>query len=159
MEYKTVYQTTGMRVPIDLLIVGVLLLVSLLFLYFCVQRRVKIQLYVIPVVVFAISAILLSSLLPSLIDQKKQIYDKYVAGKFEICEGKVSEFHAMPPEEHDSESFFVNGILFVLPNWTDWGYSTYKKDGGFITGDGEKVKITYMPYEGYNVILKIETVV
>ena len=86
-----------------------------------------------------------------------EIYEKYKSGEYEIVEGTVENFHPMPEELHDAEHFEVDGIYFeYMARNAKHYYSQCKKDGGFITGDGQKVKIWYVSYGGNNYIMQLK---
>ena len=85
-----------------------------------------------------------------------EIYEKYKSGEYEIVEGTVENFHPMPEVGHDTEHFEVDGVYFeYMARNAKHYYSQCKKDGGFITGNGQKVKIWYVSYGGYNHIMQL----
>lgn len=76
-------------------------------------------------------------------------YQSYISEECNIVEGYVEDFHPMPEELHDTERFTVDGqeFFYSADNSTLY-YSRCKKDGGYITGNGIKVKIWYLsPHE------------
>ena len=81
-------------------------------------------------------------------------------GNINIVEGEVSEFHT--PESyfggHDSESFTINNVNFCYYGTENYGYSKFLCNGGVVTGNGQKLRITYCndPYSGELVICYIE---
>lgn len=86
-----------------------------------------------------------------------EIYEKYKSGEYEIVEGTVENFHPMPEGGHDTEHFEVDGVYFeYMARNAKHYYSQCKKDGGFITGNGQKVKIWYVSYGGYNHIMQLK---
>ena len=86
-----------------------------------------------------------------------KMYKEYKSGECEIVEGTVENFHPMPQELHDTEHFEVEGVYFQYgADNSKHCYSRCKKDGGFITGDGQKVKIWYVSYGGNNYIMQLK---
>ena len=86
-----------------------------------------------------------------------EIYEKYKSGECEIVEGTVENFHPMPQELHDAEHFEVDGVYFeYLARNSKHYYSQCKIDGGFITGNGQKIKIWYVSYNGQNYIMQLK---
>lgn len=86
-----------------------------------------------------------------------EIYEKYKSGEYEIVEGTVENFHPMPEGGHDTEHFEVDGVYFeYMARNAKHYYSQCKKDGGFITGNGQKIKIWYVSYGGYNHIMQLK---
>ena len=85
------------------------------------------------------------------------IYEQYACGQSEVVEGIVEEFHPMPETLHDSEHFAVSGVEFNYgADNSKYFYSQCKKDGGIFIGNGQKVKIWYVPYDGHNYIMRVD---
>lgn len=84
------------------------------------------------------------------------VKEKYDLGECEVVCGVVTNFDS--PETslygHASESFTINGITFEYMN-NEYGYSTFKCDGGVVTHEGQKLKITYCndPYSAYGIVI------
>lgn len=124
------------------------------------EKRIKIKDYILPLIfsgglllAFTYTGIMYFSENIALIE----IYEKYKSGEYEIVEGTVENFHPMPEELHDAEHFEVDGVYFeYLARNSKHYYSQCKKDGGFITGNGQKVKIWYVSYGGYNHIMQLK---
>lgn len=63
----------------------------------------------------------------------------------------------MKLEGHSSESFTVNGIEFRYSRSVPAnGYHLAKVDGGYIHGNGQKVRIHYIYCNNIAIILKLE---
>ena len=63
----------------------------------------------------------------------------------------------MKLEGHSSESFTVNGIEFTYSRSAPAnGYHLAKVDGGYIHGNGQKVRIHYIYCNNIAIILKLE---
>ena len=96
------------------------------------------------------------------IDMYNAIIGGYKSGNYQIVEGYVENFHPMPSEGHDSESFDINGVHFSYSDYSImFGYHNAKSKGGVITGDGQYLKIGYIHYDTKydtygNVIVYIE---
>jgi hypothetical protein len=74
-----------------------------------------------------------------------------------IVEGYVEQYHAMPFEGHDTEHFEINGVYFEYTNFeVSNGYNTPACYGGVVKENGQYLRIKYVDYSGYNVILYIE---
>ncbi len=94
-------------------------------------------------------------------DMYTTVTNAYKTGQYEVVEGYVENFHALPPEGHDVESFEIDGVYF---SYSDakiiTGYHNAKKNGGVITGDGQYLKIGYIYYDDLygNIIVYIEEI-
>lgn len=77
---------------------------------------------------------------------KKEIEDN----KILYVEGKVEELYTLPQkgDNHDSESFIINGIKFEYNERTPYGYSKLAVNDGLINENGQNLKIGY--YEEYD---------
>ena len=81
-------------------------------------------------------------------------------GNTYTVEGEVSNFST--PENayggHDSESFTINNVNFCYYGTENYGYSKFMCNGGVVTGNGQKLRITYCenPFTGELVICYIE---
>ncbi len=83
----------------------------------------------------------------------KQIMEK---GKFKIVEGKPENYHPMPKEGHDQESFDIGGVHFEYSDFIlKFGYSNAASLGGVIRPDNY-YRITYYEEPYNNAIIKIE---
>lgn len=81
-------------------------------------------------------------------------------GNIYIVEGEVNDFNT--PESafggHDSESFTINNTQFCYYGTENYGYSKFLCSGGVVTGNGQKLRITYCkdPFTNELVICYIE---
>ncbi len=104
------------------------------------------------VMVFAVITVI-----PDQIRMYNDTVGAYRRGDYEIVEGYVENFHAMPKEGHDSERFSINGIWFQYSSPISIGYHKPRFEGGVITGDGQHLKIGYVSHGWLgNVIVYIE---
>lgn len=134
----------------------IVILTILAFIYVKNHYPKPLPTYILLGIVLSFSAFVGISSLHSYIDGQNKVYKNYLNGNYKVVEGEIEDFHAMPKEEHDSESFYVSHVYFYYPDFTGYGYSTCKKDGGYITGNGQKVRISYITYLDQNLILKLE---
>ena len=108
------------------------------------------------VIPFLISVLTCVSFFSTNMDYIK-IYEQYACGQSEFVEGIVEDFHPMPETLHDSEHFAVSGVKFNYgADNSKCFYSRCKKDGGIFIGNGQKVKIWYVPYDGHNYIMRVD---
>jgi len=89
----------------------------------------------------------------SIYSSKKAITDK----KYEIVEGRVENYESMPYERHENERFEVTKVHFEFSDFTmgNFGYHNAASHGGVIR-EGLYVRITYIPVDSTNPILKLE---
>ena len=81
-------------------------------------------------------------------------------GNIYAVEGEVKNFDT--PKDcfggHDSESFVIDNVSFRYYGTENYGYSDFLCNGGVITGNGQKLRITYCkdPFTDELVICYIE---
>lgn len=87
------------------------------------------------------------------------LVEPYRKGQCEVIEGMISNLTLIQHTAR-AESFEVSGLKFVFPNTsTRIGYKTTVSNGGYVTDNGQNVRITYVYNEKLgndNVILKLE---
>ena len=90
--------------------------------------------------------------------QYDKIKDAIKDNNIFIVEGEIEDFHTpdRPWNGHDSERFYVSGILFAYNGDENYGYCKILYYGGVIKGNGQKIRITYYKEYGRNVICSIE---
>ncbi|GEM_PF-153733 len=94
----------------------------------------------------------------------KKLSAAYKSGSYETTEGYVENFDPMPVQGHKYESFTVGGIDFYYSDYEIiQGYHNSKAKGGVITGNGQHLKIGYVPYtdsnsRDQNIIIYIEEI-
>ena len=77
-------------------------------------------------------------------------------GTYTIVEGKPQNYHPMPKEGHDEESFDIAGVHFEYGDFhLKFGYSNAASLGGVIRPENY-YKITYFEEPYNNAIIKIE---
>ena len=66
-------------------------------------------------------------------------------GNIYIVEGEVSNFHTPGSSfgGHDSESFSIGNVNFCYYGTENYGYCKFLCNGGVVTGNGQKLRITY----------------
>ena len=83
-------------------------------------------------------------------------------GKTSVVEGEVSNFESPASSwgGHDSESFTINDVEFCYYGKENYGYTKFLCDGGVVTGNGQKLRITYCkdPFTNKLVICSIQEV-
>ena len=74
-----------------------------------------------------------------------EIKQNIARGDVYTVEGEVSDFET--PEDsfggHNSESFTINNVEFSYYGTENYGYSRFLCNGGVVTGNGQKLRITY----------------
>ena len=98
----------------------------------------------------------------SLISQYRQ-YDRveraWRSGQYETVEGYVEFFSPMPYAGHAYESFVIDGVAFYYSDFSSTvGYHNARSHGGVITGNGQYLRIGYIPGDDAkdNIIVSIE---
>ena len=97
----------------------------------------------------------------TLSDMYRGIIVPYERGDYQIVEGYVEDFHPMPQQGHDQESFTVEGVKFSYSDFVlQYGYHNARSRGGVITGNGQHLRIGYTRYSYLgNVIVYIEELI
>ena len=100
--------------------------------------------------------------LTSQFDMHKNIITAYRNGQYETAEGYVENFTPQPIHGHATEHFEIDGVQFVYSEHESLqGYNATYYKGGVVRGDGQQLRIRYIPYEPWdrNVIVQIEEIV
>ena len=155
-----------MPTPMLLSVVPFLLLLPLIgFLNFEKPKPISeflkpIGLFILGTAICTITTMAAFFLMSTLVENaqiERFVYGTYQEGDALVVEGTVHDFHPMPETLHDTESFTVNGIEFYYAyDESPVYYSKCAFDGGYITHDGQKVKIWYIEKGGYNYIVRID---
>jgi hypothetical protein len=99
---------------------------------------------------FVFGALVIFCLIISILYTIIPIY-AYHTGNYAIVEGKVENFVSMPPGGHEEESFSIKGIKFSYSDYgITMGYRKTEYFGGVIKGNGQNLKIFYLPSTGNN---------
>lgn len=92
----------------------------------------------------------------------QQMHEQITGGQMQIAEGVVTDYdyERARKEKGTRDDFYVDGVHFVYGS-TDLtvpvGYCKNAMDGGYIRGNGQYVRISYITLDnGKNVILRIE---
>ena len=92
----------------------------------------------------------------------QQMHGQIAGGQIQIAEGLVTDYdyERARKEKGTRDDFYVDGVHFVYGS-TDLtvpvGYRKNAMDGGYIRGNGQYVRISYITLDnGKNVILRIE---
>lgn len=169
-EYEIVYETD--KFQFNLLVEYIIFIFIILvfgFIIFCNVRR-KITLSgetqyknviierVFSLIGLIVSVSVFSLILVQNITDYNFITKNICEGNYEIVEGEIENFIPMKKEGHSQESFDVDGVTFIYNRSNPkHGYHFPNVDGGYITNNGQYVRITYINYNGYNIIIRLET--
>lgn len=82
---------------------------------------------------------------------------QYKSGRYIEIEGIVENYHLNA--RGTSEYFTVGGVLFTTPYISSWGYCQTSNNGGVIRGNGQHLRIRYVPTEDGKVIVYIEQLI
>ncbi|MCM1364497.1 MAG: hypothetical protein NC122_01090 [Faecalibacterium sp.] len=88
--------------------------------------------------------------------ESTRLYEQLQNQTCSVVEGEVSGFNTPSALGHDVESFYINDEFFSYSNSVGPGYSQTKVFGGCVTGNGQKLRISYVTVENMNIILRIE---
>ena len=163
MVYKTVYEilpkyfTWFYIIPLIAIIISILLMKLAFFTKF--DENSNVHTIRVMLTSFMIVLLVISSLLPyGKITSNNTIYNDYKSGKYQryTVEGVISQFHPEPLSGHDTEHFYVGNVYFEYSTGTTLPQPKTKVHGGYITGDGQNVRITYISYNSSAFIVKLE---
>ena len=89
----------------------------------------------------------------ALVKDYKATAGAYQEGNYLSTEGSVTNFHPADPQNSDKalrrESFTLGGVSFSYsPASVAAGYHTPRELGGVIQGDGQRLRIGYVPLAG-----------
>jgi hypothetical protein len=160
MEYITVYEIENIFFPY-MIFIPLLLLIIFVFLSY---KSYKLKENIVLSIILSIATIFMTTLCVSHIYEfknlKTNILDSYIKGNYETVEGTVQGFEPLPLNGNGTESFTVNGIQFRYSNsaLSYIGYKTTAAEGGYITKNGQNVRIGYIYDDTYenNIILKLD---
>lgn len=164
MESKVLYEASFSFQPVWLIILALLIIMPFVTIGCVKAVRQKKTLFSITRLVFSIIGtvvilIVTAIVLPDQIKMYNHTVGAFKRGDYNAVEGFVENFHPMPKEGHDSESFSINGIPFEYGYTISFGYHKVKSDGGVITGNGQHLRIGYTCYNWLgNVIVYIEEI-
>jgi len=146
-SYRVVFDITKDARPDDiaqgrLVVLLVLVTGALLFMF---RRQLPPVLRVVLPTLFTLFGCLgVVALIFRSVLQPSELAAAYRAGKCEIVEGMVTQFHPMPAREHDSESFVVAGKRFHYSDYSmTAGFHQSIQHGGPIR-EGLKVRIHHL---------------
>ena len=82
---------------------------------------------------------------------------RYKSGNYVEIEGVVQDYFSnLGSTRGPVESFTLDGVKFVCSDDVTCGYSPSRKNGGVIAGNGQHLRIRYIPGGQDNVIVYIE---
>lgn len=160
MEYITVYEIENITFPYMILIPLILLIIFGFLSY----KAHKLKANIILSLVLSFATIFMTALCAANIYEfrnlKTNILDSYLNGDYQTVEGEIEEFEPLAPNGNGTESFTVDETKFRYSKsaLSYVGYKTTAADGGYITENGQKVRIRYIYDETYNnnIILKLD---
>jgi len=124
----------------------------------CLDRAVEVNLG--PVKIFCAAAFLCVALMAAVVgwgqaQQYRKTVHAYKNGAYETVEGTVENFK--PYVRGEDESFEIEGVRFAYNDYDlQPGYNTVREKGGVITGNGQRLRVNYVPYGEDNLIMRIE---
>ena len=81
----------------------------------------------------------------------------YKNGHYVEIEGVVQDYHSnLGSTRGTIESFTLDGVKFECSDGNIWGYAPNRKNGGVIFGNGQHLRIRYLPKSSENTIVYIE---
>jgi hypothetical protein len=96
-------------------------------------------------------------MIPGYLSARSEYRHRMDVGQFDVVEGVIENFHPMPREGHQMESFTVNGVYFEYSDYKLMvGFNNTASHGGPIKRNGQEVRLSYIWVKGENRILKIE---
>lgn len=107
-------------------------------------------------VMFAFWIFMLVATITHLIIQYDRVVIQYKKGNYIEIEGTVENFSGRPKSGHKDETFILDGVEFSYSPSATWGYCQPRANGGVIAGNGQHLKLRYIPYIDANIIVYIE---
>ena len=80
---------------------------------------------------------------------------QYKHGDYIEVEGVVEEYHFTSAGRFPVETFTLDGVDFKCPDGV-WGYRPSRENGGVVRGNGQHLRIRYIPDKNGKVIVYIE---
>lgn len=81
----------------------------------------------------------------------------YKKGHYVEIEGVIQDYHSnLGSTRGTIESFTLDGVKFECSDGNIWGYAPNRKNGGVICGNGQHLRIRYIPKTSENTIVYIE---
>jgi len=107
---------------------------------------------------FAVFIIINLSKFPRIINVRRDFYKKIESKNYSVVEGETKDYCPMSLVKQDNVKYTVNGIPFVFTDFTIPNdiHHGIKINTGPITGNGQKVRISYITSNDVNYIFKIE---
>jgi hypothetical protein len=107
---------------------------------------------------FALFIIINLSRFPRIIAVRRDFYKRIESKSYSVVEGETKDFCPMSLVKQDNVKYTVNGIPFVFTDFTipNDVHHGIKLNTGPITGNGQKVRISYFTSDSNNYIFKIE---
>jgi hypothetical protein len=93
-----------------------------------------------------VTVVMLFVFLVTTFRDKIGVYKRLYTDDYITVSGEVHNFKS--GEERGEESFYIGDVEFSYEEGQGMGYHTFKRDGGVITGDEQKLTVGYIPYKG-----------
>lgn len=163
MHYKTVFQVTDKGFDMIIFVPVLLLFIGLGLMWFNIKyNKIKstkrTTAIVIGSIFSCISLIVTISFIPATIADRNKTKRIFENKEYKVIEGKLENFHPMPKEGHDKESFEVKGVFFEYSDFElIYGFNNTASHGGPLQKNGQEVRLSYITNKkGENRILKVE---
>lgn len=166
MEYKTVFVVTDNNLNFEtmIFIVAPILFVLIGFgvVYYNIwYKKVKSpeqSFKILKSFIFCgIVLFIMLKTFPNLMGGRAKASKIFENKEYKIVEGKIEDFHPMPNNGHELESFTVNDVNFEYSDYRyDGGFNNTATHGGPIKHNGQLVRLSYYTVGESNRILKIE---
>lgn len=150
----TVYEIGKM--PINLLCgisIGAVIIVLSLFLGCFARNRRKnaIKITVLSILLILSTAVLTVSAVTSNDIYKSVVY-AYYNGDYQTVEGKIEKIKYY----NDTCLFTVGGLEFGEQGQNELIYPGFKGNDAYVHSEGQRVKVGYVAYDGYNIVVRLE---
>ncbi len=146
-SYRVAFDITRDARPDDVAqgrLVVLLILVTGVLLFIFRRQLPPVLRVVFPALFITFGCLRVVALIFRNVPQPSELAAAYRAGKCEVVEGVVTQFHPMPAREHDSESFVVARKRFHYSDYSmTAGFHQSVQHGGPIH-EGLQVRIHYL---------------
>ena len=163
MHYKTVFQVTDKVFDLIPFIPVLFFLIGLGIIWFNIKQNKtnpgkRPSTLIFGYLFSGISLIVALVFIPATIIDRNKTKKIFENKDYQVVEGKIENFHPMPKEGHENESFSVKNIFFEYSDFElIYGFNNTASHGGPLKENGQEVRLSYITNKaGENRILKIE---
>ena len=160
MNYKTVFEITEKGLDITsfvplIMFIAIVLIIILNNKFNPEKLKKKMPFLIVLSIIFFIVAI---CVLAFTFEQRNKINKVYQEKSFSVVCGEIKDFQpAIFKGKKEDEHFTVNDVYFEYNDYEQvYGFNNSSTLGGPIYGNGQEVRISYIPEKKYNRILKVE---